>query len=56
MDDLAMDMKASFILYVSDQRRSAGFYEQVLALQPRLDVPGMTDFILSDGAVLSLMP
>lgn len=49
-------MKAHFILYVSDQRKAAGFYSAVLDLQPTLDVPGMTEFALNDGAVLGLMP
>lgn len=49
-------MKAHFILYVADQRRSATFYEAVLALGPRLDVPGMTEFDLPGQAALGLMP
>ena len=49
-------MKAHFILYVADQRKAAGFYSAVLNLQPALDVPGMTEFALNDGAVLGLMP
>lgn len=49
-------MKAHLILYVADQKASASFYARALALQPRLDVPGMTEFRLSDGAVLGLMP
>jgi len=49
-------MKAHFILYVSDQKTSAGFYERVLAMRPQLDVPGMTEFRLNDGCVLGLMP
>jgi catechol 2,3-dioxygenase-like lactoylglutathione lyase family enzyme len=47
---------AFFILYVADQRRSATFYGQVLGYPPRLDVPGMTEFDLADGAVLGLIP
>ncbi len=47
---------AHFILYVADQRRSSAFYERVLSLAPRLDVPGMTEFALAGGAVLGLMP
>ncbi len=47
---------AHFILYVADQARSAAFYAAVLQRAPRLDVPGMTEFVLSDGAVLGLMP
>lgn len=47
---------AHFILYVEDQARSALFYRQVLDLEPRLDVPGMTEFALGEQAVLGLMP
>jgi predicted enzyme related to lactoylglutathione lyase len=45
-----------FILYVADQTRSASFYRSVFAYEPRLDVPGMTEFDLPGGAVLGLMP
>lgn len=45
-----------FILYVHDQARSAAFYAAVLAQPPELDVPGMTQFRLGDGAILGLMP
>ena len=34
--------RVNFILYVRDQRASADFYRQVLAVEPTLDVPGMT--------------
>ncbi len=47
---------AHFIFYVADSVRSAGFYRHVLALEPRLDMPGMTEFELLGGAVLGLMP
>lgn len=49
-------MKAHFILYVSDQHSSAKFYESVLGTRPTPDVPGMTEFLLNDGATLGLMP
>lgn len=49
-------MRAHFILYVADQRRSAAFYGAVLGQPPTLDVPGMSEFRLSDGATLGLMP
>ncbi len=49
-------MPAHFILYVRDQRASATFYRAVLGIEPRLDVPGMTELALADGAVLGLMP
>ena len=45
-----------FILYVSDQRTSRDFYAAVLACEPILDVPGMTEFKLLDGSSLGLMP
>ena len=47
---------AHFIFYVADQRRSADFYRKALGAEPRLDVPGMTEFDLVGGAVLGLMP
>jgi uncharacterized protein len=49
-------MKAHFILYVNDQSRSAAFYRHVLDQEPTLDVDGMTEFTLSDSAILGLMP
>ncbi|MFT3892167.1 MAG: VOC family protein [Anaerolineales bacterium] len=49
-------MKAHFILYVSDQTKSCAFYRNVLGQEPALDVDGMTEFTLNDGAVLGLMP
>ena len=49
-------MKAHLILYVSDQARSTSFYSSVLGKAPSLNVPGMTEFTLSDSAVLGLMP
>jgi uncharacterized protein len=49
-------MTPHFILYVADQPRSRVFYAAVLGLPPSLDVPGMTEFRLSSGAVLGLMP
>jgi catechol 2,3-dioxygenase-like lactoylglutathione lyase family enzyme len=49
-------MIAHFILYVADQESSTQFYRAVLDREPRLHVPGMTEFVLSDGAILGLMP
>ena len=48
--------RAHLILYVADQARSRDFYAAVLATAPTLDVPGMTEFPLADGAVLGVMP
>ncbi len=44
------------ILYVADQEASSRFYAHVLDLKPQLDVPGMTEFRLGEGAILGLMP
>ena len=49
-------MKSYFILYISDQQAVTDFYAAVLGVGPRLNVPGMTEFELNDGAVLGLMP
>lgn len=49
-------MICHFILYVRDQDVSTRFYQQVLAQPPILNVPGMTEFRLSNGCVLGLMP
>lgn len=45
-----------FILYVKDQAASRDFYAQVLQMEPHLDVPGMTEFLLSQNVKLGLMP
>lgn len=45
-----------FIFYVADQNRSREFYQKVLQAAPSLDVPGMTEFTLSAGCALGLMP
>jgi catechol 2,3-dioxygenase-like lactoylglutathione lyase family enzyme len=47
---------AHFILYVADQSRSTAFYRELLATEPRLFVPGMTEIELSPGSILGLMP
>lgn len=44
------------IIYVSDQERSKVFYENILGKQPVLHVPGMTEFHLSEGVLLGIMP
>ncbi len=48
--------KVMFILYVSDQLRSRVFYAAVLGREPALDLPGMTEFMLTDDSSLGLMP
>jgi catechol 2,3-dioxygenase-like lactoylglutathione lyase family enzyme len=49
-------IKVQFILYVADQQKSRDFYSTILDQQPDLDVPGMTEFILTDNSKLGLMP
>ncbi|PIR16970.1 MAG: glyoxalase [Deltaproteobacteria bacterium CG11_big_fil_rev_8_21_14_0_20_49_13] len=49
-------MKCNIILYVGDQERSTLFYKKLLAVEPILNVPGMTEFELSEQCVLGLMP
>lgn len=49
-------MTCNFILYVRDQEASTRFYQTVLAQEPSLNVPGMTEFHLSNDSVLGLMP
>lgn len=44
------------ILYVADQKKSTNFYSAVLGMRPTLEVPGMTEFKLSDTHILGLMP
>lgn len=45
-----------FILYVADQAGSTAFYRTLLRREPLLNVPGMTEFELSPGVKLGLMP
>jgi catechol 2,3-dioxygenase-like lactoylglutathione lyase family enzyme len=49
-------MIAHFILYVDDQQASEQYWTAALDLQPRLSVPGMTEYEVSAGAVIGLMP
>jgi len=49
-------MQIQFILYVKDQQKSTVFYQTVLKQVPILNVPGMTEFQLSETTKLGLMP
>jgi len=44
------------ILYVANQEKSTTFYQEVLQLEPTLNVPGMTEFTLFENCKLGLMP
>lgn len=45
-----------FIIYVENQEESKLFYQELLGIQPVLDVPGMTEFGLSKNVILGIMP
>ncbi len=51
-----MITKHHTILYVDDQARSTAFYARVLGHEPSLNVPGMTEFEVTAGSILGLMP
>ncbi|MFY9307761.1 MAG: VOC family protein [Bacteroidia bacterium] len=44
------------ILYVADQEKSSQFYRKIFRQVPVLDVPGMTEFEISEGFKIGLMP
>jgi uncharacterized glyoxalase superfamily protein PhnB len=44
------------ILYVNDQEASCKFYQNIFRKQADLNVPGMTEFNLSDNCKIGLMP
>lgn len=48
--------KTHTILYVKDQAKSALFYKLLLGRDAYLNVPGMTEFELTDNSILGLMP
>ena len=52
----SMAIQYEIILYVANQQRSRDFYSIILQKKPDLDVPGMTEYILSDKLKLGLMP
>lgn len=44
------------ILYVTDQQLSTRFYTAIFRQEAQLNVPGMTEFRISDEFILGLMP
>lgn len=44
------------ILYVKDQKESSEFYQMIFRKLPDLDVPGMTEFQISENCKIGLMP
>lgn len=53
---LSKDENMMFIIYVKNQEKSRQFYEELLGFKPILDVPGMTEFKLTDNMILGIMP
>lgn len=51
-----MSRRAHLILFVRDQLAACRFYRHVLAREPTLDVPGMTELELGPATILGLMP
>lgn len=51
-----MIAEIEFILYVKDQQKSCDFYSIILGQKPTLNVPGMTEFKLTESCKLGLMP
>lgn len=49
-------MKVHTIFFVEDQAESTKFYQAILGMDPILNVPGMSEFKLSEEHVLGLMP
>ncbi len=49
-------IEAYFILYVEDQIRSTEFYEAALGVKATLQVPGITEFELTQSTILAVMP
>lgn len=45
-----------FVLYVADQAAACSFWSAALAVEPTLNVPGMTQLPLPGGSELGLMP
>ncbi len=53
---ISKESPVMFIIYVANQQRSKSFYQKLLGVDPKLDVPGMTEFELGGNATLGLMP
>lgn len=44
------------ILYVNSQEESTNFYRKIFRKSPDLNVPGISEFLLTDNCKLGLMP
>lgn len=53
---ITKDQNMMIIIYVKDQEKSKLFYEKLFGYQPKLHVPGMTEFELMDNVTLGIMP
>ena len=45
-----------FILYVRDQEASTAFYSAALGMDPKVHVPGITEYQVADRTLLAVMP
>ncbi len=53
---ISQDNRIIFIIYAKSQERAKLFYMNLFGLEPALDVPGMTEFVLSSSLTLGIMP
>lgn len=49
-------LSSEFILYVANQEISSRFYQAIFRTKPSLEVPGMTEFTISENLKIGLMP
>jgi len=49
-------IEVELILYIKNQQKSCDFYTSFLAIKPSINVPGMSQFNLSENCKLGLMP
>lgn len=50
------NIEMMIVFYVANQEKSKEFYKKLLKRAPVLDVPGMTEFFISQNTKLGLMP
>lgn len=51
-----MIQEFEFIIYVSNQKDSAEFYEKLLQKKPSLNIKGITEFLLFKNVKFGIMP
>jgi len=53
---IVKNSRQMIILFVKDQEKSKSFYSDLLQMEASLDVPGMTEFELTESLLLGIMP